>query len=107
MAEHGLPLRADHLQSVWTLSYTQPGRYHWMLQYLLRWHGLALSWVGTGRLILGLNLQDEDFEEVLRRFVAAGKDMQAQGWWWLAPGTTHKTIRRQVLREMLSARFGK
>ncbi|WP_066268635.1 aminotransferase class III-fold pyridoxal phosphate-dependent enzyme [Hydrogenophaga palleronii] len=107
MAEHGLPLRADHLQSVWTLSYTQPGRYHWMLQYLLRWHGLALSWVGTGRLILGLNLQDDDFEEVLRRFVAAGKDMQAQGWWWLAPGTTHKTIRRQVLREMLSAKMGK
>ncbi len=107
MAGHGFPLRADHLQSIWTLSYTQPGRYHWMLQYFLRWHGLALSWVGTGRLIFGLNLQDEDFEEVLRRFVAAAGEMQAQGWWWRAPGTTHKSIRRQVLREMLSARFSK
>jgi glutamate-1-semialdehyde 2,1-aminomutase len=100
MAEHGFPVRAANLQSIWTLTYTEPGRYHWMYQYFLRWHGLALSWVGTGRFIFGLNLHDDDFEEVLRRFVAAAQDMQAQGWWWHAPGVTHKTIRRQVLREM-------
>ncbi|MCY1555871.1 hypothetical protein D9M68_925680 [compost metagenome] len=56
--------------------------------------------MGTGRVIFGLNLHDDDFEEVLRRFVAAAQDMKNQGWWWHAPGTTHKTIRRQVLREM-------
>ena len=30
---------------------SQPSRYNWMLQFYLRAHGLALSWVGTGRLI--------------------------------------------------------
>lgn len=100
MAAEGFPVRAANLQSIWTLTYTEPGRYHWMLQYFLRWHGLALSWVGTGRLIFGLNLHDDDFEEVLRRFVAAARDMQTQGWWWRMPGLTHKSIRRQVLREM-------
>lgn len=105
MAAEGFPVRAANLQSIWTLTYTEPGRYHWMLQHFLRWHGLALSWVGTGRLIFGLNLHDGDFEEVLRRFVAAARDMQTQGWWWRAPGLTHKAIRRQVLREMWSARM--
>ena len=100
MAAEGFPVRAANLQSIWTLTYTEPGRYHWMLQYFLRWHGLALSWVGTGRLIFGLNLHDDDFDEVLRRFVAAARDMQTQGWWWRAPELTHKAIRRQVLREM-------
>lgn len=105
MAEHGFPVRAENLQSIWTLNYTRPGRYHWMFQFFLRWHGLALSWVGTGRLIFALNLHDGDFEEVLRRCVAAARDMQAQGWWWSASDLTHKAIRRQLLRETLAQRF--
>lgn len=100
MAAQGFPVRAANLQSIWTLTYTEPGRYHWMFQYFLRWHGLALSWVGTGRLIFGLNFTDAEFDEVLRRCVAAAQDMKAQGWWWQGAGTTHKAIRRQLLREM-------
>ena len=30
-------------------------RYNWMLQYYLRSEGLALSWIGTGRLIFSLD----------------------------------------------------
>ncbi len=106
MQAQGLPVRAANLQSVWTLTYTTAGRYHWMYQYYLRWHGIALSWVGTGRLIFGLHFTDDDFDEVLRRFVAAGKDMQAHGWWWQG-GQTHQSIRKGVFREMLAARFGR
>ena len=42
-----------------------------MLQYYLRAEGLALSWVGTGRLIFSLNYTDADFDAVADRFVAA------------------------------------
>ncbi|MDR7148370.1 glutamate-1-semialdehyde 2,1-aminomutase [Hydrogenophaga palleronii] len=106
MQAQGLPVRAANLQSIWTLMYTTPGRYHWMYQYYLRWHGIALSWVGTGRLIFGLHFTDADFDEVLRRFVAAGKDMHAHGWWWQG-AQTHQSIRKSVFREMLAVRFGR
>lgn len=106
MQAQGLPVRAANLQSIWTLTYTTPGRYHWMYQYYLRWHGIALSWVGTGRLIFGLHFTESDFDEVLRRFVAAGKDMQAHGWWWQG-GETYQSIRKSVFREMLAVRFGR
>ena len=43
-----------------------PSRYNWMLQYYLRAEGLALSWVGTGRLIFSLNFTDADFDAVVR-----------------------------------------
>ncbi|MGD0105017.1 MAG: aminotransferase class III-fold pyridoxal phosphate-dependent enzyme [Rhodopila sp.] len=45
------PVRVENLSSIWTVCYTRPSRYNWMLQYYLRAEGLALSWVGTGRLI--------------------------------------------------------
>ena len=98
----GLPLQAANMSSVWTLFYTQPSRYNWMLQYYLRLHGLALSWVGTGRLIFSLNYSDADFEAVVQRFVAAGHQMQQDGWWWQSPTLTNKLIRRRILKETLS-----
>ena len=63
-------------------NYTEPSRYNWMLQYYLRAEGLALSWVGTGRLIFSLNYTDADFAEVAERFVAAAEKMKRDGWWW-------------------------
>jgi len=69
----GVPVRVANLSSIWTVHYTEPSRYNWMLQYYLRAEGLALSWVGTGRLIFSLNYTDADFAEVSRRFVAAAE----------------------------------
>ena len=54
-ARPALPVQVANLSSIWTVCYTRPSRYNWMLQYYLRAEGLALSWVGTGRLIFSLN----------------------------------------------------
>lgn len=100
----GAPVRVAGLSTIWTVYYTEPSRYNWMLQFYLREQGLALSWVGTGRLIFSLNYSEQDFEAVVQRFVAAARAMQADGWWWRAPGLTDKGIRRGILREMLFGR---
>jgi glutamate-1-semialdehyde 2,1-aminomutase len=96
------PLRVVHMSTVCTVLYTQPGRYHWMLQYYLRAHGLALSWVGSGRLIFSLNYSEAEFDEVARRFVAAARQMLADGWWHAAPGLTRRSIRLGIMREMFA-----
>lgn len=101
MQAGGIPLQAANMSSVWTLFYTQPSRYNWMLQYYLRLHGLALSWVGTGRLIFSLNFDDAAFEAVLQKFVSACQQMQQDGWWWHSPELTNKAIRRRILKETL------
>ena len=103
--EAGLPVRVANLSTIWTVTYTQPSRHNWMLQFYLRKHGLALSWVGTGRLIFSLNYGDEDFEAVMHKFVAAAREMQADGWWWSAPGLSNGAIRRRILSELVRHRF--
>src|SRR6478736_5558451 len=55
LAAAELPVRVSNFSSIWMVHYTEPSRYNWMLQYYLRAEGLALSWVGTGRLIFSLN----------------------------------------------------
>ena len=32
----GLPVQVVNLSTIWTVCYTQPSRYNWMLQYYLR-----------------------------------------------------------------------
>jgi glutamate-1-semialdehyde 2,1-aminomutase len=105
LEKEGLPMRVANLQSIWTVSYTQPSRYNWMLQYYLRAEGLALSWVGTGRLIFSLNYTDADFAAVTEKLVAAAHAMQQDGFWWTAPTRTNKSIKRRILKEMLRARL--
>jgi glutamate-1-semialdehyde 2,1-aminomutase len=97
-----LPVRVSNLSSIWMVHYTEPSRYNWMLQYYLRAEQLALSWVGTGRLIFSLNYTDADFDAVAERFVTAAGKMKADGWWWRDAALTNKTIRRQILKEMLT-----
>ena len=102
MEAKGLPLRAANMSSVWSLYYTEPSRYNWMLQYYLRAEGLALSWVGTGRLIFSLNYSEQEFNEVLSRFVLACEAMQKNQWFWAPAQLSNKLIRRKILKEMLT-----
>ena len=104
LAVANLPVRVSNLSTIWMVHYTEPSRYNWMLQYYLRAEGLALSWVGTGRLIFSLNYSDADFATVAERFVAAAGKMKADGWWWLDASLTNKAIRRQILKEMLKSK---
>jgi glutamate-1-semialdehyde 2,1-aminomutase len=100
-----LPVQVVNLASIWTVGYLQPSRYNWMFQYYLRAAGLALSWVGTGRLIFSLDYTEADFAAVVERFVAAARTMSQDGWWWSRDGLTNKSIRRQLLRELLQTRW--
>jgi glutamate-1-semialdehyde 2,1-aminomutase len=105
LRESAVNVRVANLSTVWTVRYLQPSQYNWMFQYYLRAQDLALSWVGTGRLIFSLDYTDTDFSEVADRFIAAAKQMQADNWWWPGSELTNKAIRRRVLREMLRARL--
>jgi glutamate-1-semialdehyde 2,1-aminomutase len=105
LAAAELPVQVANLSSIWTVTYTRPSRYNWMLQYYLRTEGLALSWIGTGRLIFSLNYTDADFAVVADRFVAAAMAMQKDGWWWNNSALSNKTIKRTILKEMVRHRL--
>jgi glutamate-1-semialdehyde 2,1-aminomutase len=107
MQAAGLPVRVANLSSIWTVYYVRPSRYNWMFQYYLRAEGLALSWVGTGRLIFSLNYSDADIDAVTRRLLAAAAAMQEEGWWHPMPLLTNRAIRRRVLKEMLQTRWAR
>lgn len=105
LQQAGVPVRVAGLSSIWTVNFTEPSRYHWMLQFYLREQGLALSWVGTGRMVFSLNYSDQDMAEVLRRFVLACQRMTEDGWWSTPTGTTARDLQRRVLKEMWRARW--
>ena len=102
----GVPVRVANLSSIWTVVYTRPSRYNWMLQFYLRAEGLALSWIGTGRLIFSLDYTDEQIGDIADRFVAAAIAADRDGWWHPVIAS-NRAIRRRVLREVLSARLSR
>jgi len=103
----GAPVRLANMGSVWTTLYTRPGRYHWMFQYYLRAAGLALGWIGTGRLIFSHALTEAEFQAIAERFVGAAEAMRADGWWWHDAALTRRSIERRLLGETLSAWRGR
>jgi glutamate-1-semialdehyde 2,1-aminomutase len=105
LAAAQLPVRIANLSTIWTLYYAVPSRYNWMFQYYLRAAGLALSWVGTGRLIFSLNYTEADFAQAADRILSAAREMQHDGWWWSDPQLTNKSIKRRVFKEMIQARW--
>jgi glutamate-1-semialdehyde 2,1-aminomutase len=100
-----LPVVIANLGSICTVLYRVPSRYNWMLQFYLRDQGLRLSWVGTGRLIFSHNYTDAEFDAVVERFAAGARAMRDAGWWWAAPSRSNGAIQRQMVREMVSARW--
>lgn len=103
LEEAGLPIKLANLTSILTVLYTQPSRYNWMYQYYLRNEGLLLSWIGTGRLIMSHNFTDDEFNEVIKRFVAAGMQMKKDGWWWHHSALTNKWIKRRMIKDMMKS----
>ncbi len=103
----GVPVQVANMSSVWTVLYTQPASFNWLFQHYLRFEGVALSWVGSARMIWTLNFSDAEFEQVVQCFERAALAMQADGWWWTDGISTNKTIKRRVLREMLAVKFGR
>jgi len=109
LAEAGLPLRILHLGTIWTVQFTQPGRYHWLLQYYLRAEGVVLSWVGTGRCLTSMDFASEDYDDLRHRLVAAARQMKADEWWLDAERYPEREtqmrrhVRNEVTRGMVHA----
>jgi glutamate-1-semialdehyde 2,1-aminomutase len=102
---HNLPIQVANMSTVWTILYDLPTRFNWLLQYYMRREGIALSWVGSGRMIFSLNYGEHEFEEFTRRLILAAQKMQSDGWFWKPETQTNKSIRRGILKELMKARF--
>jgi len=105
LTEPALPLRVVHLASVWTVLFTEPSRYNWLLQYYLRAEGVTLSWVGTGRCLSNMDFTDKDYADLTTTLLAAARAMKADGWWLTAeehPGR-ERAMRRSLMREVLGS----
>ena len=99
LAAEGLPMRVDNLTTVWTVLFTQPGRYHWMFQYYLRAEGLALSWVGTGRCLFSLDFTLAQYDAVKTALLNAAKQMRTDGWW--DGDVDAKSISKKIAKEVV------
>jgi glutamate-1-semialdehyde 2,1-aminomutase len=100
-----LPVHVAGMETVWSVLFDVPSRYNWMFQYYLREQGIALSWVGSGRMIFNFEFDDTTFELFTQRFIKAAQRMQEDGWWWTPEHQNNRNIRRQVLKEMLRLRW--
>ena len=100
-----LPVHVAGMETVWSVLFDVPSRYNWMFQYYLREQGIALSWVGSGRMIFNFEFDDTTFDVLTQRFIKAAQRMQEDGWWWTPEHQNNRNIRRQVLKEMLRLRW--
>jgi len=98
--EEGYPIELANWFSVWSIMFTQPGRFHWMLQYYLKDAGVNMSWVGTGRLLFSLEWQQKDYDTLLEKMLEACAAMKKGGWW---NPVEEKTIKKRLVIEILGA----
>ena len=102
----GYPLELANWFSVWSMMYTAPGRYHWMLQYYMRDAGVALSWVGTGRCLFSLDWKDEHYEQLLERMLKACEEMKKGGWWEAPKVNVKKAVSLEFVVAILKSAVG-
>jgi glutamate-1-semialdehyde 2,1-aminomutase len=105
LAARALPVRVVHLGTIWTVLFTEPGRYNWLLQYYLRARGLTLSWVGTGRCLCSMDFSAADYETLQNAIVGAVVEMQEDGWWLSAEDRPRREqrMKRRLIGEMLGS----
>ena len=96
-----LPVRIGHLGTIWTVLFSQPGRYNWLLQYYLRIEGINMSWVGTGRCLTSLDYTDEDYDALRVKLREATIKMKNDKWWLSTQEQPERDrdIRRGLTRE--------
>jgi len=101
----GYPLELSNWFSVWSMVYTAPGRYHWILQYYMRDAGVALSWVGTGRCLFALDWSEADYEELLKRMLVACEEMKKGGWWEPPVVDPKKSVGKEFVAAIVKTLF--
>jgi glutamate-1-semialdehyde 2,1-aminomutase len=105
LAASDLPLRVVHLGTIWTVLFTEPGRYNWLLQYYLRARGITMSWVGTGRCLASMDFSAAEYETLRNAIVGAAREMRRDGWWLNAEDHPRREQRMKVrlIAEMLGS----
>ncbi len=107
LAEKNCPIKIVNMVSVWTILFTVPSRYNWMLQFYLRAESLSISWIGSGRLIISHDFSESDYNIVMEKIVSAAEKMKSDDWWWQDSKLTNKSIKRQIIRELITSLFNK
>jgi glutamate-1-semialdehyde 2,1-aminomutase len=100
LADEALPVRVMHLGTIWTVLFSEPGRYNWLLQYYLRAEGVTLSWVGTGRCLSSMDFSAKDYKTLQLALVNATSQMKRDGW-WLDAADRQEQEKRMKTRLML------
>ncbi len=100
-----LPIRIEHLSTIWTIEFTQPSRFHWLLQYYMRAEGIALSWVGTGRCLVSMDYTEAEFAALTAKLHRAASRMRDDKWWLSEAEQPDraKATRRGVVKDMVGS----
>ena len=81
LAAARLPLRLACAASVWSLRFEAAGRYHWVLQPLLREEGVQLAWLAPGHLGFALDTSEAELDQMSEAILRAARRMRTDGWW--------------------------
>eukprot|EP00908_Phaeocystis_cordata_P023337 Transcript_5763.p2 GENE.Transcript_5763~~Transcript_5763.p2 ORF type:complete len:396 (-),score=213.56 Transcript_5763:275-1462(-) len=99
LAAAQLPVRLACAASVWAFHFERAGRYHWLLQLLLREEGVQLSWLSPGRLGVELATSADELAKTRAAILRAARRMRTDGW-WPEPAEVPPPSEAQVMRQL-------